>query len=62
MDNCDFLCRKCHRYFTDQPTSFTFWLVERMGGIEALTDLELRANAAWNKDYAEVIRYLTEYE
>lgn len=60
MNNCDFLCRKCHRFFTDSPMSFTFWLVERMGGIDALTDLERRANEPWDRDYNRVLASLTE--
>lgn len=60
MENCDYLCRPCHRWFTDHPFNFRDWLVERMGSNE-LADLETRANSRWNGSYLEVLAYLTSY-
>lgn len=52
MDNCDFLCRACHRFFTDRPAAFLGWLRARGVDVDAL---ERRANEPWDKDYARVI-------
>lgn len=30
-DNAVCLCAKCHYYFTDHPTEFTYWLHEYLG-------------------------------
>ena len=57
MDNCDFLCRACHRFFTDNPVAFFTWLREKGVNLE---DLEKRANMRWDKDYGKVITRLTQ--
>lgn len=54
MENCDFLCRDCHQFFTDYPMSFMAWLQDCIGG-PAILDLERRANELWDKDYLRVI-------
>lgn len=58
MDNCDFLCRPCHQFFTDNPVAFFTWLREAKG--VNLEDLEQRANTRWDKDYGKVITRLTQ--
>lgn len=56
MDNCDFLCRACHQFFTDNPASFWKWLSEvQKVDVEAL---ERRAQVRWDGDYGKVIQRL----
>lgn len=56
MDNCDFLCRACHQFFTDHPMAFTQWLTETRG-VDVIA-LEARANVRWDGDYGKVIARL----
>ena len=55
MDNCDFLCRSCHRHFTDKPFDFASWLASR--GVD-MAALERRAAERWDGDYGFVIGML----
>lgn len=57
MENCDFLCRDCHRFFTDHPLAFAAWLTSKIGGKRA-EELEALANSPWDKDYVAVIASL----
>lgn len=57
VGNSDFLCRPCHRYFTDRPFAFTAWLVSRGVDVDAI---EARAAQAWNRDYGQVLAELTD--
>lgn len=59
MDNCDFLCRLHHLYFTTHPAAFMSWLIDK--GVDVYT-LERAANSTWDKDYTRVLKYLTEYK
>lgn len=59
MDNCDFLCRPCHQFFTDHPWSFTYWLEEKLM-VQGVQWLEQQANSPWDKDYSKVLAYLKE--
>ena len=53
--NSDFLCRECHRTFTDRPFAFAEWLKSQGVDLEAL---ERRAAGRWDGDYPRIIREL----
>lgn len=59
MDNCDYLCRPCHQFFTDHPTSFVIWVEKRVGSLRMMV-IEQRANETWDRDYSKVLTYLRE--
>lgn len=61
MRNCDFLCRPCHQFFTDHPSSFHIWLTIQLKSVDAVEALEREANSQWDRDYLLVINYLENY-
>ena len=52
------LCRPCHVWYTAHPLAWSDWLVKRLGRETAET-YELLANSQWDRNYGEVLAYLT---